>query len=80
MNTPAAPHDGLSLHRERLSLCEALDRVLNKGVVVAAEISISVADIDLIYVELRALITSVETARRLHDASGIAKTRSGYGL
>lgn len=65
MSMPAAPDNEPALDKERLSLCEALDRVINKGVVVAAEISISVADIDLIYVELRALITSVETARQL---------------
>lgn len=52
---------------ERLSLCEALDRMLNKGAVVAADITISVAGIDLIYVNLQALVTSVETARRLQE-------------
>lgn len=46
----------------RISLCETLDRVLNKGVVVAGEIIISVADIDLIYLNLQVLLTSVETA------------------
>ncbi len=47
---------------ERVSLCETLDRVLNKGVVVAGEIVISVAEIDLIYLGLRVVLTSVETA------------------
>ena len=32
---------------EHVSLCEALDRVLNTGVVVVGEVVISVADIDL---------------------------------
>jgi hypothetical protein len=49
---------------ERVSLCEVLDRVLNKGVVVAGEATISVADIDLIYLGLRIVLTSMETARR----------------
>lgn len=48
---------------ERLSLCEALDRILNKGAVVAAEVVISVADVDLLYLQLRLLLTSVETLR-----------------
>lgn len=48
---------------EHISLCEALDRVLNKGVVVHGDITISVADIDLIYLGLRLLLTSIETAR-----------------
>ena len=50
---------------EHVSLCEALDRVLNKGVVLAGDLIISVADIDLIYLGLQAILTSVETARNL---------------
>jgi len=48
---------------ERVSLCETLDRVLNKGAVVVGEVTISVADIDLIYLGLQLMISSVETAR-----------------
>ena len=48
---------------ERVSLCEALDRVLNKGVVVAGDATISVADVDLIYLGLRIMLSSIETAR-----------------
>jgi hypothetical protein len=48
----------------QVSLCEVLDRVLNKGIVVAGEVTISVADIDLIYVGLQAVLTSMETARQ----------------
>ena len=35
---------------EHVSLCEALDRILNKGAVITGDLTISVADIDLIYV------------------------------
>jgi hypothetical protein len=49
---------------ERVSLCEVLDRVLNKGVVLAGDATISVADIDLIYLGLRIMLSSIETARR----------------
>ena len=52
------------LDDQRISLCETLDRVLNTGVVVHGDITISVANIDLIYIGLRALLTSVETARQ----------------
>ena len=48
----------------QVSLCEVLDRVLNKGVVLAGEVTISVADIDLIYLGLQAVLTSMETARQ----------------
>ncbi|MEK7282113.1 MAG: gas vesicle protein [Chloroflexota bacterium] len=60
--------DSLPLE-EHVSLCETLDRVLNKGVVVCGEIIISVADIDLIYLNLNAVLTSVETVNRLRTAS-----------
>lgn len=48
---------------KRVSICEVLDRVLNKGVVVAGEITISVAGVDLIYLGLQLVLTSIETAR-----------------
>ncbi len=50
--------------KEHVSLCEALDRVLNKGAVIVGDVMISVADIDLIYLGLQVILTSVETARR----------------
>ena len=49
---------------EHVSLCELLDRVLNKGVVVVGEAVISVADIDLIYIQLALVLTTVERAQR----------------
>lgn len=48
--------------QEHITLCEVLDRVLNKGVVVHGDITVSVADIDLIYLGLRLILASVETA------------------
>jgi gas vesicle structural protein len=47
---------------ERVSLCEALDRILNKGAVVVGEVTIAVANIDLVYLGLRVILTSMETA------------------
>ena len=47
-------------------MCELLDRVLNTGVVATGDIVISVAGIDLIYLNLQLLLTSVETARAGH--------------
>jgi|TARA_B100000787_G_C16039550_1_gene226342 hypothetical protein len=44
-----------------ITVIEILDRVLNKGVVITGDIVISVAEIDLIYVGLKLLVTSVET-------------------
>ena len=48
-----------------LSLLETLDHVLNRGLVIAGEITISVADIDLIFVGLNVLVSSVEKAHEV---------------
>jgi hypothetical protein len=55
---------------DHVSLCEALDRILNKGAVVVGEVTISVANIDLIYLGLQLVVTSIETARNIMDAGG----------
>lgn len=61
-----------------VSLCEALDRMLNTGVVVAGEVVISVAGIDLVYLNLQLLLASIETACRLprHAAATVPATPS----
>lgn len=51
-----------------VTLLEILDRALNKGVVVSGDIVISVADVDLIYIGLKVLVSSVETMERLRGA------------
>jgi hypothetical protein len=48
-----------------ISLLETLDHVLNRGLVIAGEITISVADIDLIFLGLNVLVSSVETANEV---------------
>ncbi|HEX4792445.1 MAG TPA: gas vesicle protein [Humisphaera sp.] len=50
--------------RDEVTLLELVDRLLNKGVVLSGDITLSVADVDLIYVGLRVLISSVEAAER----------------
>ena len=48
-----------------LSLLETLDHVLNRGLVIAGEITISVADVDLVFLGLNVLVSSVETANEV---------------
>ncbi len=62
---------------ERVSICEVLDRVLNKGVVVAGEVTISVADVDLLYLGLNLVLTSVETAR---ESLGNGRAAAGLAM
>jgi gas vesicle structural protein len=47
--------------KHQVTLVELVDRVLNKGVVVSGDIMLSVANVDLVYVGLRVLLSSVAT-------------------
>jgi len=53
------------LLQHEVTLLELVDRVLNKGVVLTGDITLSVADVDLVYVGLRVLLASVGTMERL---------------
>ena len=57
--------DGERLEENELSLLETLDHVLNRGLVISGEITIAVADVDLIFVGLNVLVSSVETAHEV---------------
>ena len=50
---------------QEVTLLELLDRVLDKGVVLSGDITLSVADVDLVYVGLRVLLSSVDAAERM---------------
>ena len=45
-----------------VALVDLVDRLLGEGVVIAGDITLAVADVDLVYVGLRALISSVASA------------------
>lgn len=63
------PDTALSESKD-VSLCEALDRILNKGAVLFGEVLISVADIDLVYLGLQVILASMETARGFKPGLG----------
>ena len=50
---------------EQVTLVDLVDRVLNAGVVITGDITLSVADVDLVYVGLRVLLASAGTLDRL---------------
>jgi len=58
------PRDDEELDEEQLILGDLLNHVLDKGVVISGSVTISVADIDLLMVDLRLMLTSVETSIR----------------
>jgi hypothetical protein len=45
-------------------LVELVDRLLNRGVVLTGELTISIAGVDLIYLGLSVVLTSVDRIRR----------------
>ncbi len=64
-----------------ISLLDILDHVLNSGVVIHGSLVISLAGVDLVYVGLNVVLTSVETALRNidrgnRDASGLYPSSS----
>ena len=57
---------------EDISLLDILDHVLNSGVVIHGTIVISLAGVDLIFLGLNVVLTSIETARQSAEKHGAA--------
>lgn len=53
-----------------VTLLDLADRLLDKGVVISGDVVISVAGVDLVYLSLRALLASVESALDLDVVDG----------
>jgi hypothetical protein len=47
------------------NLLEVLEKILDKGVVIAGDIKISLADVDLLTIKIRLLVASVDKAREI---------------
>jgi hypothetical protein len=58
-----------------LSLLDILDHVLTQGVILRGNLVISLAGVDLVYVGLDVILTSVETAMRHIAAASLAPER-----
>ncbi len=52
----------IGLDEADVSLLDVIDHVLNQGVVLSGELTLGVADVDLIYVRLLALVCSADRA------------------
>jgi hypothetical protein len=55
---------------DETSLLDILDHVLNAGVIIRGNLIISLAGVDLIYIGLDVILTSVETALRQMSSQG----------
>ena len=57
---------------QEVTLLDLVDRAVDHGVILAGDITISVADIDLIYLGLRVLLASVERVEELRTGHEMA--------
>jgi hypothetical protein len=75
-----APRERERSPEQEVTLLELLDRVLDKGVVLSGEVTLSVADVDLVYLSLRLLLSSVEAANRIRpEGVGAGEGNGGGG-
>lgn len=85
--SPSEPDDSLAAELDlweahlaaddRSSLADLINRVLDKGVVITGNVTISVAGVDLVYLGLNAVLTSISTARRRVRGGGLALPGEG---
>lgn len=59
---------------QQVALVDLLDRVLAGGVVLVGEVTLSIADVDLVRISLRALVESVRAAAPGPDGDGPASS------
>ncbi|MEI6049095.1 MAG: gas vesicle protein [Bacteroidota bacterium] len=64
-------HDNIIDKSKDVTILELLDRVLNKGVILTGDIVISVADVDLVYLGVKLMLSSVETMEQLRSGQTI---------
>src|SRR5947208_1493206 len=61
-------------------LIDVLDRILYKGIIIDAWVRISVVGIDLVTVEARVVVASIDTYLRYADALGLMPAQRGGSL
>jgi len=55
----------VTVPRESMTLADLLDRVLDKGLVVAGDISVSLANVELLTIRIRLLVCSIDKAEQI---------------
>src|SRR2546423_10353470 len=71
-----------AIHPSSASLADILERVLDKGVVIAGDIVVQLLDVELLTLKLRLLIASADTARSMgidwweHDPALSSRARA----
>ncbi|MGD6872909.1 gas vesicle protein [Sutcliffiella horikoshii] len=59
-----------SIENKDIALIDILDVILDKGVAIKADLVISIAGVDLVYLDLRVLIASVESLVQAQQGNG----------
>ena len=59
----------LVAREKEVALLDLVDRLLDKGVILWGDITISVADVDLIYLGLKVMLSSVETMNQMRQTT-----------
>jgi hypothetical protein len=62
------------------SLIDVLDRILDKGIIIDAWIRVSLVGIDLVTVEARVVVASIDTYLRYADALGLMTSQRAGSL
>jgi hypothetical protein len=65
--------------QEHVGLCEAVDRVLHKGALISGEVTISVADIELVKLGLQVVLASTEKLLSVLDPLEIVELSDEFG-
>ncbi|MBZ0094888.1 MAG: gas vesicle protein [Sulfuricella sp.] len=65
MNAPHKPQRSMSHAVESATLADVLERILDKGLVIAGDIKIKIVDIELLTIQIRLLVCSVDKAREM---------------
>jgi hypothetical protein len=72
---PSGRSDQLDHRQESTNLADILERVLDKGIVIAGDIQVNLLDIELLTIKIRLLVASVDKAKEMgidwweHDPS-----------
>src|SRR3970040_2672520 len=65
MGIPQKTQRSMSHAVESATLADVLERILDKGLVIAGDIKIKLVDIELLTIQIRLLVCSVEKAREM---------------
>lgn len=65
MNVPQKPQRNMTHSVQSATLADVLERILDKGLVIAGDIKIKIVDIELLTIQIRLLVCSVDKAREM---------------